>query len=98
MDTLLDALSNQFPLPPGTPTHSTSSIPPSRVTLVRSDAVINGADPLLHDQTYHQAKVKCNERITASDWYQDVRHLELGFDEDIQLSLACIKTIERELT
>jgi sulfite reductase alpha subunit-like flavoprotein len=30
--------------------------------------------------------------MTASDWYQDVRHLELEFDEDIQLSLACIKS------
>ena len=87
MDTLLDALLKFFPLPPGAPAHSTSSIPPSRVTLVRSDAE-SSVDPLLYDEKYCLGKVKCNERITASDWYQDVRHLEFEFDEEIQLSFT----------
>jgi hypothetical protein len=41
MDTLFDALLKYFPLPPGALAHSTPSIPPSRVTLARSDAVAN---------------------------------------------------------
>lgn len=90
MDTLFDALLKYFPLPPGAPAHSTSSIPPSRVTLVRSDAVANKSsmDSLLCDEKYYLGKVKRNERITASDWYQDVRHLEFEFDEDIRLSIT----------
>ncbi|TEB33682.1 riboflavin synthase domain-like protein [Coprinellus micaceus] len=30
------------------------------------------------------ARVKANERITASDWYQDVRHFEFEFQGDIK--------------
>jgi sulfite reductase alpha subunit-like flavoprotein len=90
MDTLFDALLKYFPLPPGAPAHSTQSIPPSRVTLVRSDAVANksSVDLLLRDEKYCLGKVKCNERITSRDWYQDVRHLEFEFDEEIQLSIT----------
>lgn len=41
-------------------------------------------DPLTEDPDYHNATLKSNTRITASDWFQDVRHLEFTFDEDIQ--------------
>lgn len=41
-------------------------------------------DPLLEDKRYHQAWVKVNERITVQDWYQDVRHFEFDFQDDIQ--------------
>ncbi|KAF8712550.1 hypothetical protein AX14_013008 [Amanita brunnescens Koide BX004] len=95
MDTLLDALLKHFPLAPDTPTHSASSIPPSRVTLVHTDAVANesSASFLLRDQRYSLGMVKCNKRITAIDWYQDVRHLELEFDEEIQYSPGDVAVI-----
>ncbi|KAJ7678562.1 hypothetical protein B0H17DRAFT_1161341 [Mycena rosella] len=34
--------------------------------------------------TVPSARVSCNTRITAEDWYQDVRHLEFDFDEEIR--------------
>jgi len=30
------------------------------------------------------ATVQTNKRITSPDWYQDVRHLEFTFDQDIE--------------
>ena len=40
-------------------------------------------DPLVPVQNYCRAVVKCNKRITAEDWYQDVRHLEFTFSDGI---------------
>lgn len=34
-------------------------------------------DPLDADEQYWNVTVQCNRRITADDWFQDVRHLEL---------------------
>ncbi len=44
-------------------------------------------DPLVQDAVYHHATLKCNKRITAEDWYQDVRHFQFSFEEDIQYVL-----------
>ena len=41
-------------------------------------------DPLSLDKQYHTAKLLCNRRITSPDWYQDVRHIELSFDDEIR--------------
>ena len=43
-------------------------------------------DPLQVDLQYHKGTIKANRRITAPDWYQDVRHLEFGFEDDIKLA------------
>lgn len=89
IDTLLEALLRYSPLTSGHPVLPQPSIPPPRVKLIPADGV-NGdseaADRLRQEKNYHHATVKRNERITASDWYQDVRHLELVFDGDVQLS------------
>ena len=41
-------------------------------------------DPLVADQRYHRAVVNCNQRITADDWFQDVRHIEFKFQDNLQ--------------
>ena len=50
---------------------------------VTSDATVD-PDPLEADEKYHTASVKCNKRTTAEDWFQDVRHFEFSFKEDIK--------------
>ncbi|KAF9074458.1 hypothetical protein BDP27DRAFT_1474135 [Rhodocollybia butyracea] len=60
--------------------------PPSRVALVErsSPSPKWHVDPLDQDHEYRTAMVKCNTRITAQDWHQDVRHIELDFEDDIE--------------
>lgn len=36
------------------------------------------------EPTSHKVVVKVNDRITAQDWFQDVRHIELDFEDDIK--------------
>jgi sulfite reductase alpha subunit-like flavoprotein len=65
---------------------SAGAVPPPRVSLgeVSSESIKDLVDPLVTDNNYHTATVKCNRRITADDWNQDVRHFEFGFVDDIQ--------------
>ena len=84
-ETLLNTLLHLAPLPTGAEPVSQTK-PPSRVVLEKSsiDKLNNAVDPLSKDPRYYQASVKANDRITASDWYQDVRHFEFNFRDDIQ--------------
>ncbi|KAF9231055.1 hypothetical protein BU15DRAFT_90988 [Melanogaster broomeanus] len=41
------------------------------------------SDPLDADPCYWDVTVQCNRRITADDWFQDVRHFELLSDQDL---------------
>ena len=45
-------------------------------------------DPLSLDKQYHTAKLRCNRRITSPDWYQDVRHIEFSFEDEIRCDLS----------
>lgn len=75
------------------PSHSSSDSfgvvegpPPPRVTIVdtkRSEPNVP-TNVLLQDGRYHLATLTRNDRLTADDWYQDVRHIEFDFDDDIQ--------------
>jgi len=49
-----------------------------RVTLLSatSEELQDEPDPLLGDDRYHTFELTRNERISADDWYQDVRHFE----------------------
>lgn len=84
-DTLLNTLLHLAPLPTGVEPVSQTK-PPSRVVLEETtvDKLKNVVDPLSKDPRYYQARVKANERITASDWYQDVRHFEFEYQGDIK--------------
>jgi hypothetical protein len=86
IDQLLETLTKMYPLPLGVDIVPKDQLPPARVSMVHASASVlkNSVDPLEADAAYHSATVKCNERITAKDWYQDVRHLEFNFEDDIQ--------------
>ncbi|KAF6749571.1 hypothetical protein DFP72DRAFT_539431 [Ephemerocybe angulata] len=62
---------------------ATNATPPSRVILEQASQ-LDPVDPIVKDTRYHKASVKVNERITSPDWYQDVRHLEFEFQDDIK--------------
>ena len=62
-------------LPPRTHISSVSG-PSSSNSGLNSHNVIKGTG-------YHSVTVNCNKRITAMDWYQDVRHIELNLGEEV---------------
>lgn len=41
-------------------------------------------DPLETNVHYHKGVVKVNQRITAADWDQEVRHIEIELEDDVQ--------------
>lgn len=86
MEGLLEELLELYPLPPGVEIVSADEVPPPRVSLEETTltALEECIDPLEEDETFHTATVKQNKRLTADDWYQDVRHLEFDFDDDVQ--------------
>ncbi|KAJ2934640.1 hypothetical protein H1R20_g2466, partial [Candolleomyces eurysporus] len=65
---------------------ASSATPPPRVVLpaASSTDLKNAKDPMNNDPRYHRAKVSVNKRMTAQDWYQDVRHLEFDFEDDVK--------------
>lgn len=62
---------------------------PARVTLTAStsEALKQTRDPILDTPGYWSFTVDMNRRITASDWYQDVRHLEFSTDADLEYAI-----------
>lgn len=81
---LLKALLELFPLPTGAKVGSGDVVPPPRV-IIRNEPAYNDeqvTDPLDEDEKYHTVTVKKNVRITAADWYQDVRHIELDLGDE----------------
>ncbi len=88
MENVIAALLQLNPLPVGTSIIPNELIPPPRISLQKAtpdDTTASGVriDPLSQDDSYFLATLTKNERITAADWYQDVRHLEFDFDDDI---------------
>lgn len=82
---LTEILVKLLPIPPGLDVQPADGLPPPRVSIADADAatLADCVDPLENDPQSHIATVSCNRRITAEDWYQDVRHFELDFDEDV---------------
>ncbi|KAJ3507247.1 hypothetical protein NLJ89_g6413 [Agrocybe chaxingu] len=94
-DEVIETLLEMFPLPPGIEMIPVSDIPPARVQLIpaEQETLEKAQDPLKTDLTYHTATVKANTRMTASDWYQDVRLFEFSFEEDISYSPGDVAVI-----
>ncbi|KAF9560334.1 riboflavin synthase domain-like protein [Agrocybe pediades] len=84
-DGLLKVLLELCPLPQGIEIIPDNTLPPPRVLLrsVSEKILEVNVEPLKADLQYHKATVKENKRITASDWNQDVRHLEFEFEDNI---------------
>ena len=85
IDQLHSALLEMYPLLDGVVPATPSDLPPPRVTMtLKDDTDSSIPDPLSLDKQHHMAKLRYNRRITSPDWYQDVRHLELSFDDEIR--------------
>lgn len=96
IESLIGALLRLLPLPPGVNMVPADQLPPPRVAMhgSTSDALQRCIDPLEYDRAFHTATVKSNRRITTDDWYQDVRHFDFDFDDDIQYAeLSIIQLI-----
>jgi sulfite reductase alpha subunit-like flavoprotein len=89
MDNIMQALLLTYPLPDNVEIIPAAAIPAARVTMVEDPSFIPSSSPPLNPGFY-SATVKCNNRITAGDWYQDVRHFEFDFDDDIRHVIARI--------
>ena len=84
---LLKNLLKMFPLSPEIDIISPDEVPPPRVSLkdmAQSVWDSSYSDFIKTETTSHKAVVKANDRITAQDWFQDVRHIELDFEDDIK--------------
>lgn len=83
------SLEDFLPPPPNKEFADPEALPPPRIRISSisgpssSRSGLVKQDTLLHRDGYHNVSVKCNKRITASDWYQDVRHIELDLDEEV---------------
>ena len=80
---LIETLNTHHPLPSGLQVLPSNQLPPPCVSIhvAPSAEVILPQEP---ETEYHEAFLKENQRLTTQDWYQDVRHLEFGFDHPIQ--------------
>ncbi len=81
----MHALLNLLPLPPHLSLLPAEELPMPRVTIlpVTREDLQNERDLLLGDDRYHTFELTTNERITADDWYQEVRHLVLRCGDDL---------------
>lgn len=81
---LFEALVALFPLPPGLDIAPADLLRPSRITITSlQETRIEHPTPQ-NGQSLHFATLKTNQRITADDWYQDVRHMEFELDSQIE--------------
>ncbi|KAL1759766.1 hypothetical protein FB107DRAFT_204590 [Schizophyllum commune] len=77
MAKLLDALLALYPLPEETSIAGPTSRPPPRVTFKPSETSdLPLPDPLATNPDYFNATLSVNRRLTAEDWWQDVRHFD----------------------
>ncbi|KAH7871198.1 riboflavin synthase domain-like protein [Lentinula edodes] len=94
LETLSKSLPELMPLPHGLDILPSTQTPPARVSLVNcSNHQVATNDPLDHDHDYGLATVKCNTRLTAQDWYQDVRHIEFDFSDNVEYSPGDVAVI-----
>ncbi|EMD32805.1 hypothetical protein CERSUDRAFT_161320 [Gelatoporia subvermispora B] len=95
---LIDTLLEIYPLPPGAETTAPDGLPPPRVSIEDADSTLlrEATSPLEDDPVYHLAILSRNCRITAEDWYQDVRHFEFEFDTDIHYDPGDVAIIHPE--
>ncbi|KAI5114707.1 hypothetical protein M0805_008728, partial [Coniferiporia weirii] len=82
MPVVFDALEELLPPPPEMAFEDMDTLPPPRINIAGpsgTSLTAVGRDPLEGVVGYHLATVRCNDRMTAQDWYQDVRHIEFDF-------------------
>jgi hypothetical protein len=85
----MDALLRLFPLPPHLSPLPAEELSTPRVALLpaTSEELQSTPDPLLGNDRYHTFELVENERITADDWHQDVRHFEFRCQDDLAYAI-----------
>ncbi|KAJ7242750.1 riboflavin synthase domain-like protein [Mycena haematopus] len=91
-DKIMQVLLLTYPLPDNLEIIPASAVPAARASIV-VDTSNATPSPLPMNAGFHLATVKCNNRITAEDWYQDVRHFEFNFEQDIRFSPGDVAVI-----
>ncbi|KAJ7600784.1 riboflavin synthase domain-like protein [Mycena floridula] len=89
-ETLQKSLLQLFPLPAGTTIPSSQAAPSPRTKLIEASALPSSSTLAAEHSV---ATVSCNRRITADDWYQDVRHFEFEFEYEIHYSPGDVAVI-----
>jgi sulfite reductase alpha subunit-like flavoprotein len=90
LSTLKSALLRLFPLPPHPSPLPAEELPTPRVALLSatSEELRSTPAPLVGNDRYHTFELVKNERITADDWYQDVRHFEFQCQDDLAYAIV----------
>lgn len=78
---LFTAVDNAHLPPPDITFQSMDSLPPPRISITESDLPFASSTKPVRRYDDYRATVRVNRRITAPDWYQDVRHIELDLEE-----------------
>jgi hypothetical protein len=84
MEEMFDTLLTIHPLPNGLGILPASQLPEPRTKLVIQEA--EAVTPLVPEEPatiYHDAVLIRNDRVTAPEWYQDVRNLTFFFKDDL---------------
>ncbi|KAI0270505.1 riboflavin synthase domain-like protein [Gloeopeniophorella convolvens] len=98
VSSVTQALLRLLPLPPGLLLSPDEGLTTPRVTTSPSTAeeLQSGGDQLLEHDVYNLFELTKNERITADDWYQDVRQFEFLCEDDISYEPGDIAVIHPE--
>ncbi|KIJ64288.1 hypothetical protein HYDPIDRAFT_133001 [Hydnomerulius pinastri MD-312] len=83
IEQLLETLLQLYPLDGPLEKLTPLGKPPSRTVTTNVPPATRCVDPLDLDESYWDATLQCNRRITAVDWFQDVRHFEFASDRDL---------------
>ena len=82
VDLLSEAMLRLYPIPDTLPIASTSKLLPPRVTLKSPEEGVELVP--LYPTGALPVTLNKNDRITAQDWDQDVRHIELKSEQDVK--------------
>ncbi|KAH9966182.1 riboflavin synthase domain-like protein [Lactifluus volemus] len=98
VSSLTHALLRLLPLPLHLSLLPAEELPTPRVVFLEatSEELQDASDPLLCDDRYHTFKLIGNNRISASDWYQDVRHFQFRCQDDIAYDPGDVAVIHPE--
>ncbi|KAG6335101.1 hypothetical protein ID866_3990 [Astraeus odoratus] len=92
IEQLLDTLLHLYPLDSGLERLGSLEGPP-RVTTTDVASEPDPVGPSEDNQNYFGVTVRCNRRITAEDWFQDVRHFELVSEREIEYNPGDVAVI-----
>jgi hypothetical protein len=85
MDQVFEKLAELYPLPESMAfLPANQLLPPRAKVTIQETGTVKQIYPTEPATVYRNATLLSNDRITNSDWYQDVRHLVFQFDEKVE--------------